>query len=26
MFMDDPSGFQDYLAQTEDVAKEVFGK
>jgi multiple sugar transport system substrate-binding protein/raffinose/stachyose/melibiose transport system substrate-binding protein len=25
-FMDDPSGYQDFLAQTEDVAKEVFQK
>jgi len=25
-FMDDPSGYQDYLQQTEDVAKDVFGK
>jgi multiple sugar transport system substrate-binding protein/raffinose/stachyose/melibiose transport system substrate-binding protein len=25
-FMDDPSGYQDYLAQTEDVARDVFKK
>jgi multiple sugar transport system substrate-binding protein/raffinose/stachyose/melibiose transport system substrate-binding protein len=25
-FMDDPSGYQNYLEETEAVAKEVFGK
>ena len=25
-FMNDPSGYNDYLAETENVAKEVFGK
>jgi multiple sugar transport system substrate-binding protein/raffinose/stachyose/melibiose transport system substrate-binding protein len=25
-FMNDPSGYQDYLQETEDVAKDVFGK
>jgi ABC-type glycerol-3-phosphate transport system substrate-binding protein len=25
-FMNDPSGYEEYLQQTEDVAKEVFGK